>query len=81
MATERTSGCESLIDLLERVLDKGIVIDAWVRVSPVDRLTLEADVCIVSYSVTPSGHLPILPTFGSAVSSRSALTDDEDVDE
>jgi hypothetical protein len=24
----------SLIDVLDRVLDKGIVIDAWVRVSP-----------------------------------------------
>ena len=33
MAVERASGRTSLIDVLDRVLDKGIVIDAWVRVS------------------------------------------------
>jgi len=33
MAVERASGGTSLIDVLGRVLDKGIVIDAWVRVS------------------------------------------------
>jgi len=33
MAVERSPGGTSLIDVLDRVLDKGIVIDAWVRVS------------------------------------------------
>jgi len=33
MAVERASSRTSLIDVLDRVLDKGIVIDAWVRVS------------------------------------------------
>jgi hypothetical protein len=33
MPVERASGGSSLIDVLDRVLDKGIVIDAWVRVS------------------------------------------------
>ena len=33
MPVERASGGTSLIDVLDRVLDKGIVIDAWVRVS------------------------------------------------
>jgi hypothetical protein len=33
MAVERTPSGSSLIDVLDRVLDKGIVIDAWVRVS------------------------------------------------
>ena len=33
MAVERVSGGSSLIDVLDRVLDKGIVIDAWVRIS------------------------------------------------
>jgi hypothetical protein len=44
MAVERTAGGTSLIDVLDRVLDKGIVIDAWVRVSLVgiDLLTVEA---------------------------------------
>lgn len=27
----RTPGCDSLIDVLERVLDRGLVIDQWVR--------------------------------------------------
>jgi gas vesicle structural protein len=34
MPVERTSSGTSLIDVLDRVLDKGIVIDAWVRASP-----------------------------------------------
>jgi gas vesicle structural protein len=33
MAIERVSGGSSLIDVLDRVLDKGIVIDAWARIS------------------------------------------------
>lgn len=33
MAIERVPGGSSLIDVLDRVLDKGIVIDAWVRIS------------------------------------------------
>ena len=44
MAVERAPGGTSLIDVLDRVLDKGIVIDAWVRVSVVgiDLITVEA---------------------------------------
>jgi hypothetical protein len=40
----------SVIDVLERVLDKGIVIDAWARVSfvAIDLLTVEGRVVIVS---------------------------------
>ncbi len=53
MATERASGGTggtSLIDVLDRVLDKGIVIDAWVRVSLVgiDLITVEARVVVAS---------------------------------
>jgi hypothetical protein len=47
---ERTAGGSSLIDVLDRVLDKGIVIDAWVRVSLVgiDLITVEARVVVAS---------------------------------
>jgi hypothetical protein len=40
----------SLIDVLDRVLDKGIVIDAWVRVSLVgiDLVTVEARIVVAS---------------------------------
>ncbi|HVO59775.1 MAG TPA: gas vesicle protein GvpJ [Terriglobales bacterium] len=50
MAVERVSGGSSLIDVLDRVLDKGIVIDAWVRVSLVgiDLITVEARVVVAS---------------------------------
>jgi hypothetical protein len=50
MAVERAAGGTSLIDVLDRVLDKGIVIDAWVRVSLVgiDLLTVEARIVVAS---------------------------------
>ena len=50
MPVERTAGGTSLIDVLDRVLDKGIVIDAWVRVSVVgiDLITVEARVVVAS---------------------------------
>jgi len=50
MAVERAAGGSSLIDVLDRVLDKGIVIDAWVRVSllGIDLVTIGAQVVVVS---------------------------------
>lgn len=50
MALERTPSGTSLIDVLDRVLDKGIVIDAWVRVSLVgiDLVTVEARIVVAS---------------------------------
>src|SRR5713101_58343 len=47
---ERAPGGTSLIDVLDRVLDKGIVIDAWVRISLVgiDLITVEARVVVAS---------------------------------
>lgn len=50
MAVDRVSGGSSLIDVLDRVLDKGIVIDAWVRISLVgiDLITVEARIVVAS---------------------------------
>ena len=50
MPVERAAGGTSLVDVLDRVLDKGIVIDAWVRVSLVgiDLITVEARVVVAS---------------------------------
>jgi gas vesicle structural protein len=50
MVVERVGGTNSLIEVLDRVLDKGIVIDAWVRVSLVgiDLVTVEARVVVAS---------------------------------
>ena len=58
MAVERSPSGSSLIDVLDRVLDKGIVIDAWVRVSLVgiDLVTIEARI-----SSRPSTHTSNTP--------------------
>jgi gas vesicle structural protein len=50
MVVERAPGGTSLIDVLDRVLDKGIVIDAYVRVSLVgiDLVTVEARIVVAS---------------------------------
>ena len=68
MAIERVSGGSSLIDVLDRVLDKGIVIDAWVRISLVGiDLISERSRVVVASSETylryadlggPSGTVP-----------------------
>jgi len=33
MAVEKAIGSSSLVEVIDRILDKGIVVDAWVRVS------------------------------------------------
>lgn len=50
MAIERSPAGTSLIDVLDRVLDKGIVIDAYVRVSLVgiDLVTVEARIVVAA---------------------------------
>jgi len=44
MAVEKTIGSSSLVEVIDRILDKGIVVDAWVRVSLVgiEILAIEA---------------------------------------
>ncbi len=50
MAVEKTISGASLAEVLDRVLDKGLVIDAWVRVSLVgiEFLGIEARIVIAS---------------------------------
>mgnify|MGYP001613040619 FL=1 len=50
MAVEKTMASSSLVEVVDRILDKGIVIDAWVRVSLVgiELLAVEARVVIAS---------------------------------
>ena len=73
MPVERSTGGSSLIDVLDRVLDKGIVIDAWVRVSLVgiDLITVEARVVVASIDT----YLKYSEAVGSVGSvSRPALS-------
>lgn len=50
MAVEKTMGSSSLAEVVDRVLDKGIVIDAWARVSLVgiELISIEARVVVAS---------------------------------
>jgi len=50
MAVEKTIGSSSLVEVVDRILDKGIVIDAWARVSLVgiELLAIEARVVVAS---------------------------------
>lgn len=50
MTFDRLASTASVIDVLDHVLDKGIVIDAWVRVSlaGIDLVTVEARVVVAS---------------------------------
>lgn len=50
MPVERTPAGSSLVDVLDRVLDKGIVIDAYVRVTLVgiDLIGVEARIVVAS---------------------------------
>lgn len=50
MAVEKSMASSSLVEVIDRVLDKGVVIDAWVRVSLVgiELLAVEARIVIAS---------------------------------
>ena len=50
MAVEKTNASSSLVEVIDRILDKGIVIDAWARVSLVgiELLAVEARVVVAS---------------------------------
>jgi hypothetical protein len=48
MAVEKSMASSSLVDVIDRILDKGIVVDAWIRVSLVgiEILAIEARVVV-----------------------------------
>ena len=50
MAVEKTMASSSLVEVIDRILDKGVVIDAWVRISLVgiDLITIEARIVVAS---------------------------------
>jgi len=90
MAVERVSGGSSLIDVLDRVLDKGIVIDAWVRISLVgiDLITVEARVVVASIDtylkyadavgLMPTISRPQIAGGASALGGESGLEEGEE---
>jgi gas vesicle structural protein len=92
MAVERAPGGTSLIDVLDRVLDKGIVIDAWVRISLVgiDLITIEARVVVASIDtylkyaeavgLTPAVSRPVLTAPGEPVETETRRRTTAEVD-
>ena len=81
MPVERSPGGTSLIDVLDRVLDKGIVIDAWVRVSLVgiDLITAEARrVVVASIETCLKYAASVHPIIGSHNSDDDAIEDAND---
>ena len=50
MAVEKAIASSSLVEVVDRILDKGIVIDAWARISLVgiELLAIEARIVIAS---------------------------------
>ncbi len=50
MAVEKTNASSSLVEVVDRILDKGVVIDAWARLSLVgiELLAIEARVVVAS---------------------------------
>jgi hypothetical protein len=76
MALEHSSTGTSIIDVLDRVLDKGIVVDAWVRVSLVgiDLVTVEARVVVASIE-TYLKNVVMLAELASAAPHRIPIRD------
>ncbi len=50
MAVEKSMSSSSLVEVIDRILDKGVVVDAWARVSLVgiELLAIEARVVVAS---------------------------------
>lgn len=50
MPVEKVMTSSSLVEVIDRILDKGIVIDAWIRISliGIEILTIEARVVVAS---------------------------------
>jgi hypothetical protein len=79
MAVERAPGGTSLIDVLDRVLDRGIVIDASARLSLVgiDLITVEARVVVASIDT----YLRYAEAVGQVTPASCPPQDEEDDDD
>ncbi|WP_129629567.1 gas vesicle structural protein GvpA [Candidatus Oscillochloris fontis] len=70
MAVEKVNASSSLAEVVDRILDKGIVIDAWVRVSLVgiELLAVEARIVIAGVDT----YLKYAEAVGLTASSSAA---------
>jgi len=74
MTVRRIPNTWSLLDVFDRVLDKGIVIDAWVRMSVVgiDLVTVEARIVVASFTtyLSYANALNYADAFGESKAGR-----------
>jgi len=70
MAVEKAIGSSSLVEVIDRILDKGIVIDAWVRVSLVGIELLAIEARVVASSIET--FLKYAEAIGLTVSAAAA---------
>ncbi len=70
MAVEKTIGSSSLVEVIDRILDKGVVIDAWVRISLVGIELLAIEARVVVASVEP--YLKYADAIGLTASAAAA---------
>jgi hypothetical protein len=80
MQLERTTATANIVDVLDRVLDKGIVIDAWVSVSVagIELVTVEARVVVASigtYLDAAGAPAELKPIAATAARSAAVNTD------
>jgi hypothetical protein len=75
MGLDRIAASSNVIDILDHVLDKGIVVDAWLRVSigGIDLITVEARMLVASLQTYISyadavSHIP--PMAGTVLAPR-----------
>jgi hypothetical protein len=70
MAVEKTIASTSLAEVVDRILDKGVVIDAWVRVSLVgiELLAIEARIVVASVDT----YLKYAEAIGLTASAQTA---------
>jgi len=70
MAVEKAIGSSSLVEVIDRILDKGIVVDAWVRISLVGIELLAIEARVVASSIET--FLKYAEAIGLTVSAAAA---------
>jgi hypothetical protein len=80
MLITRRPGPGTFIDVLDRVLDRGIIIDAWVRISlsGIDLVTIEARLVVASIETYLENAAPLskAPRLSQIMSDRADRADE-----
>ena len=79
MVVEHQPGGTRLLDVLDRILDKGIVIDAWIRfqLAGIDLITIDARVVVASIETYLNYAESLRQTCGGRVLNEGGAARDE----